>query len=90
MRLNIFPLPSRILAIADTYDAMTQDRVYRTAVGKEMALEEIRQNTGSRFDPAVAAVFFQVIEEYSRIVFMSKSCPPSAKEGGGFRCTVFG
>lgn len=56
------PLPSRILAIADTYDAMTQDRVYRTAVGKEMALEEIRQNTGSRFDPAVAAVFFQVIE----------------------------
>ena len=56
------PLPSRILAIADTYDAMTQDRVYRTALGKETALEEIRQNTGSKFDPAVAAVFFQVIK----------------------------
>lgn len=56
------PLLSRILAIADTYDAMTQDRVYRTAMGKEMALEEIRQNAGSKFDPAVAAVFLHLVE----------------------------
>jgi len=56
------PLLSRILAIADTYDAMTQDRVYRTAMGREIALEEIRQNTGSKFDPAIAAVFFQVVQ----------------------------
>lgn len=49
--------------IADSYDAMTQDRVYRTAMGKEAALKEIRKNIGSKFDPAVAKVFLQLVEE---------------------------
>jgi len=60
---EMIPLPSRILAVADAYDAMTQDRVYRTAIGKEAALEEIRLNTGSMFDPAVVEIFLQLVEE---------------------------
>jgi len=59
----MIPLASRILAIADSYDAMTQNRVYRAAMGKEAALKEIRKNIGLKFDPAVAKVFFQLIEE---------------------------
>lgn len=60
---EMIPLASRILAIADSYDAMTQDRVYRTAMGKEAALKEIRKNIGLKFDPAVAKVFLQLVEE---------------------------
>ena len=57
------PLASRILAIADAYDAMTQDRVYRKSIGKEAALEEIRRNSGAQFDPSLVDVFFEIIAE---------------------------
>ena len=60
---EMIPMASRILAIADSYDAMTQDRVYRTAMNKDAALKEIRKNIGLKFDPAVAKVFLQLVEE---------------------------
>lgn len=55
------PLLSRILSVADAYDAMTQDRVYRKAISREDALEEIRRNTGTQFDPDIAATFIESI-----------------------------
>jgi len=60
---EMIPLASRILAIADSYDAMTQDRVYRNAMGKDAVIKEIRKNIGIKFDPTVAKVFLQIIEE---------------------------
>lgn len=57
------PLASRILAIADAYDAMTQDRVYRTAMDHLVAVSEIRKDRGVRFDPAVVDVFLELIGE---------------------------
>jgi HD-GYP domain-containing protein (c-di-GMP phosphodiesterase class II) len=51
------PILSRILAIADAYDAMTQDRPYRKAMSKEEAAAEIKKNAGSQFDPEIARVF---------------------------------
>lgn len=60
---NKIPLLSRILAIADAYDAMTQDRVYRKALSRETAIAEIRSNAGSQFDPEIAAVFLQMLEQ---------------------------
>ena len=59
------PLLSRILAIADAYDAMTQDRVYRKALSREVAIAEIKNNAGSQFDPEIAAVFLQILEQNS-------------------------
>ena len=51
------PLLSRILAVADAFDAMTEDRVYRKAMSMEAAVEEIRKNSGTQFDPNVAEIF---------------------------------
>lgn len=55
------PRLSRILALADAYDAMTGDRIYRQAIGKEQALEEIRRNVGTQFDPEIAKIFLEII-----------------------------
>jgi len=59
------PLPSRILAVADSFDAMTENRVYRKAMPKEEALEEIRRNSGTQFDPQVASAFLQLMAKSS-------------------------
>ncbi len=59
------PLLSRILAVADTYDAMTEDRVYRKAMSKESALEEIERNAGTQFDPEIVRVFMDSALESS-------------------------
>lgn len=55
------PLLSRIIAIADAYDAMTQDRVYRKALIQEDALNEIQKNAGTQFDPDIAKSFIENI-----------------------------
>jgi HD-GYP domain-containing protein (c-di-GMP phosphodiesterase class II) len=47
------PLEAKILAVADSYEAMTSDRVYRMSIGHEAAQEELRTCSGSQFDPIV-------------------------------------
>ena len=56
------PLLARILALADAYDAMTQDRVYRKALPRQVAVEEIKKNSGSQFDPFITTVFLEILE----------------------------
>ncbi|MFV0465281.1 MAG: HD domain-containing phosphohydrolase [Lachnospiraceae bacterium] len=51
------PLESRIIAIADTYDAMTSDRSYRNGLSKEVAIEEIKRCAGTQFDPSLVDIF---------------------------------
>jgi putative nucleotidyltransferase with HDIG domain len=51
------PLLSRIIAVADAFDAMTSSRTYRERIGIEKALEELRRNAGTQFDPAVVEAF---------------------------------
>lgn len=53
------PLLARILAVADTYDAMTSTRPYRPAMSHEYAIEELKSNSGSQFDPQVVKAFLQ-------------------------------
>ena len=58
------PLIGRIVAIADTYDAMTSDRSYRQALTHQDAIDELKRFAGSQFDPKLVPVFIQVFEEY--------------------------
>lgn len=53
---NDIPLGARIFAVADTFDAMTSDRPYRKALPLSAAMEEIRSESGSQFDPDVVRV----------------------------------
>ena len=57
------PLLSQMLAVCDTFDAMTTQRCYRTPVSLDEALREIRRCAGSQFSPAVAAAFIDFIRE---------------------------
>jgi putative nucleotidyltransferase with HDIG domain len=56
------PLEARILAVADSYEAMTNDRVYRRAIGRWRARDELRRNTGTQFDEAVVEAFLRAVE----------------------------
>ena len=54
---DTIPLIARVIAVADTYDAMTSDRPYRRGLDAAVAAEEIRSCAGSQFDPRVARAF---------------------------------
>jgi len=56
-------LESRILAIADAYDAMTSDRPYRKAMSHEEAIAELQKGAGKQFDPALVVLFTQILEK---------------------------
>ena len=55
------PIGARIIAVADSWSAMTNDRVYRAALPEDVALEELRRNRGTQFDPGVLDLFEEVI-----------------------------
>lgn len=57
------PLSARIIAIADTYDAMTSTRPYRKALSHEIAIAEIQKCAGSQFDPKLAEKFISIQDE---------------------------
>ncbi len=52
---------ARILAIADAYDAMTNDRVYRYALSEEQVIKEIKKDIGTKFDENIARVFVEEV-----------------------------
>ena len=54
------PLSARILSVADVYDAMSYRRVYKGPIPRDIVLEEIRKNSGKKFDPDVVEAFFKV------------------------------
>lgn len=54
------PLHCRILAVADAFDAMINDRIYRKAMSVEAALEEIKRHAGTQFDPDIVSIFLSL------------------------------
>jgi putative two-component system response regulator len=62
------PLGARILALADSYDAMTSERPYREAVGVRTACAEIERSKGTQFDPEVADAFLRIRKFASSVV----------------------
>ncbi|CAN5856880.1 response regulator [soil metagenome] len=59
---DVIPLPGRIVAVADTFDAIVNARPYRPAASMDAALLELREHNGSQFDPAVFGAFLGVVE----------------------------
>jgi HD-GYP domain-containing protein (c-di-GMP phosphodiesterase class II) len=71
MKANEIPLAARIFSVADSYDAMTSDRPYRTAMPVESALQELRDGSGTQFDPDVVEVFLDLVEAEDAFVSAS-------------------
>lgn len=62
------PLLARIVAVADSFDAMSSRRTYRNSLEIETIINEIRNNSGTQFDPQVANVFLDILKnEYENI-----------------------
>lgn len=59
------PISSRIIAIADTYDAMTSSRSYRQALPHEVARDEILRCKGTQFDPNLVDIFEKAEQEFA-------------------------
>jgi putative nucleotidyltransferase with HDIG domain len=63
------PVESRIIAVADSFDAMTSDRPYRRALTIEDALRELERNAGTQFDPNIVTIFIELVHR-------DKTCTP--------------
>lgn len=57
------PVNARIICLADAFDAMVSDRPFRKGLKLDEAIEEIRQNSGTQFDPTIAKVFLNHLEK---------------------------
>lgn len=55
------PLGSRILTVADAYDAMTSERAYRHAFSHEAAIRKLEEGAGTQWDPGVVRTFVGII-----------------------------
>lgn len=64
---DAIPLAARIMSLADCYDALRSERVYKGAFTNEEAVKIIREEAGKRFDPEIADVMLAHIEEFDEI-----------------------
>ena len=56
------PFLARITAVADAFDAMTSKRSYRDSLSLDFVKEEILRNSGTQFDPDIAKVFLDILD----------------------------
>jgi len=62
------PLPARLFAIVDVYDALISDRPYRSKWTEQTALNYIQEQAGKLFDPELVAIFLELVQEKESIV----------------------
>ncbi len=75
------PLSARIIALADSFDAMSSNRTYRTALPRAKVLSEIRACAGAQFDPRMAELFVTLdFTAYDRAVLRHRA---AAEDRGG-------
>jgi putative nucleotidyltransferase with HDIG domain len=72
------PLEARILSVADSFDAMTSIRPYRTPRQVHDAIEELERCAGSQFDPALVAVFTDALGEGELIALVWQEAAAAA------------
>jgi putative nucleotidyltransferase with HDIG domain len=66
LKAKDIPLMSRIIMVVDAYDAMTSDRVYRPRRSRDEAINELRANAGTQFDPEIVEVFSKVAKSIEK------------------------
>jgi putative nucleotidyltransferase with HDIG domain len=76
LRGEEIPIGSRILLVADTYEAMTSDRIYRKAPGHERAMEQLNRYKGTQFDPAIVRALQTCIQRRGPDSFEADDLPP--------------
>ncbi len=76
---DAIPIEARIVAVMDSYDAMTSDRPYKKAQGKTYAMKELKAYAGSQFDPRIVDAFLFVLEEDEKIPLRQSSEQNSAE-----------
>jgi putative two-component system response regulator len=64
LSFDAIPLPARITALADVFDALTNERPYKTAWSSKQAIDEMTRFSGIQFDPNLVPAFLRVIERY--------------------------
>lgn len=67
------PLSARIIAVADTYDAMTSSRPYRKALEHDVAVAEVQEGAGTQFCPRVVAAFDRLVQREELTVEAGKA-----------------
>jgi diguanylate cyclase (GGDEF)-like protein/PAS domain S-box-containing protein len=60
------PIGSRIIAVADVYQALTSDRPYRKAFKQDKAIKIIKEGAGSQFDPQIVDIFLKILQKKSK------------------------
>ncbi|MCR4411428.1 MAG: HD domain-containing protein, partial [Thermoguttaceae bacterium] len=90
---DTIPLPARILAVADSYDAMVSDRPYRKGMPEGDVEQILRQGAGTQWDPKVVEAFFRAVpdiraiwEKYVPHAPMRRDAQGGAAEGVPGRC----
>lgn len=61
------PFLSRILSVADAFDAMTSDRLYRTKMSLDDAVEQLVKSSGTQFDPVVVEKFIELLKDFDKM-----------------------
>jgi two-component system cell cycle response regulator len=79
---DAIPLGARIVAVCDSYDAMTTDRAYRAAMPAEDALAELARCAGTQFDPRVVAAFRAVVSEAKAQAESGRDAEPRIERPG--------
>jgi putative two-component system response regulator len=67
LRGDQIPIPGRLMALADTYDALTSKRVYKSQLPHDKAVQIITEEKGSQFDPEVVDAFLAAKEDFRQI-----------------------
>ncbi len=70
------PIGSRIMIVADAYEAMTSDRIYRKSIGHDRAMEQLNRFKGIQFDPKMVRALEQVVQKRGAAAFESSDLPP--------------
>jgi putative two-component system response regulator len=64
---NAIPVPGRIMAVADAYEAMTSTQRHRSAMTSAEATKRIQAEAGKQFDPTVVAAFSRLTKEFDEV-----------------------